>query len=78
MNTQNWSLANVAVSFGEAGPLPHLVAWRDHYFEITWLKEWRREDGGLWFKAVTRSENLLLFFSLKNCLWYIRDPGIIS
>ena len=75
MDTQDWSRANVAVSFGEAGPLPHLVAWRDHYFEITGLKEWRREDGGLRFLVMTKSLELSLFFSNEKYLWYIYNPA---
>lgn len=71
MNTLNWRPANVAVSFGEAGPLPHLVAWRDHYFEITGLKNSQPVADGLQFEVITRSKNLRLFFSVKNCRWYV-------
>ena len=71
MNTLNWTPANVAVSFGADGPLPHLVAWRDHYFEITGLKKQWQEANGLHFLLTAKSQELSLFFHRQRCRWYV-------
>lgn len=71
MNTLSWTPANVAVSFGADGLLPHLVAWRDHYFEITGLKRQWPETDGLQFLVMAGTQELSLFFNNQKCCWYI-------